>query len=90
MSDGSTILALLTTLSEKVDQLAQDVAVLKDRRSDNDDQNTRVETLTKRVEELEKDSIARKARAKLLAGMAAAGGSIGGAGIVKVLGLLGG
>jgi hypothetical protein len=89
MSDGSTILALLTALTEKVDKLTNDVAVLNDRRSDTDAQNDRIDKLEGRVGALEKAEVARNARSKLLAGLAAAGGSIGGAGIVKLLALLG-
>ncbi len=90
MSDGSTILSLLTSLTEKVDNLAQDVAVLKDRRSDNIDQNERIEKCCDRVDKLERENVARNARAKLLAGFAAAGGTIGGAGVAKLLTIIGG
>ncbi len=90
MSDGSTILSLLTSLTEKVDNLAQDVAVLKDRRSDNIDQNERIEKCCDRVDKLERENVARNARAKLLAGFAAAGGTIGGASVIELLKLFGG
>jgi len=90
MSDGSTIFALLQALTAKVDNLANDVAVLTDRRSDSEDQSKAIDELEKRIEVLERDHVERGARTKLLAGIAAIGSSAGGAAIIKILGLLGG
>jgi|FLOH01.1.fsa_nt_gi hypothetical protein len=89
MSDSDTMLALLNALTSKVDGLSRDVAVLNDRRSDNATQDERHAALQTRVGMLERDLIARDARAKVVLAIISAASAIGGAGLIKVLALAG-
>ncbi len=93
MSDESTILALLTALTAKVDDLGSKVAVLMDR-SDAEAEEKAVDKLRDRVGLLETDLVERRVKAKMLVALASGGGVVGGlAGSeigAKLLALIGG
>ena len=83
------MVALLDRLSAQVAQLSNDVAILNDRRADNAAQDTRHAALQTRVGTLERDLIARDARAKVILAIMGGLGAVGGAALSKLLTLAG-
>jgi hypothetical protein len=89
MPDTGAMVALLDRLSMQVAQLTSDVAILNDRRADNAAQDERHAALQTRVGTLERDMIARDARAKVIIAIIGGLGAIGGAALTKLLTLAG-
>jgi len=63
MPPDGTILALLQAQQGRIDTMSCDIAVLKDRRADNEGQDRRIESLAARILELA-DIAAKKAAVK--------------------------
>ena len=89
MPDAGAMVALLDRLSIQVAKLSGDVAILNDRRTDNAAQDERHAALQTRVGMLERDLIARDARAKVILAIIGGVGAIGGAVLTKLLTLAG-